>query len=41
MGIIFGVFALGMGGPFIKTIGEGRANAYCALEIINRVPEIS
>lgn len=39
-GIIFGAFALGMGGPFMKAVAEGRANAYSALSVINRRPEI-
>lgn len=34
-GVIFGIFALGIGAPNFKALSEGRVNAAEALKIIN------
>ena len=40
LGILFGVFALGMGGPNIKAVTEGLVAAKLACEVIDREPSI-
>ena len=40
-GIVFGMMALGMVGPNIKAVTEGKAAAKIAFDIIERVPSIN
>lgn len=39
-GIVFGMFSLGLAGPNIKAVAEGKAAGKVAFDIIDRVPSI-
>ena len=39
-GILFGVFTLGMGGPYIKAVTEGKIAGAMAFEVLDRKPAI-
>ena len=40
-GIVFGMMALGMAGPNMKAVGEGKTAGKMAFDIIERVPSIN